>query len=110
MEKQPLSTLPWGLCPGCLDRMASGGLYESVKCKTGETLTFAYCEHREVGATLLTRPGRPLRWQIQTPIDIIEWEAYRRARTVNLSALFSALAGTKGAGPGGNPPAEPATN
>lgn len=68
---------PWGFCPECLERMLSGAAYEGVTLPHGRGTVFhAYCEHRQVGAELLVREGRPPRWRLQTPIDVIEWHQH----------------------------------
>jgi hypothetical protein len=83
--------LPWGVCSQCLKKMATGAAYDAVRLPGGQYLVHAYCQHREAGATLLIRPGRPKRWRILVPIDAIEWAKYLEIQAPMFAGAFSAL-------------------
>ena len=91
MEKIELEgNLPWGLCAICSERMRDGASYDSVTLPTGQTLVHAYCAHREVGASMLMRPGKPTRWRLITPIEQLEWREYL---AIQMPMLAGALQG-----------------
>ena len=66
--KTHLPSLPWGLCPACLDRMNQGSLYEGVTLPDGTIIVHAYCEHREAGSLGIIRPGKPVRTWAACPV------------------------------------------
>lgn len=97
MDKLDLSTnQPWGMCAQCRERMAAGAQYEAVELPGGAKVIHAYCAHREVGATLLVRADRPLRWRIMTPIDAIEWKQYLALQARHYAGALRALADSAG--------------
>lgn len=69
-----LTSLPWGLCPDCLERMAAAEDHEGLTLRDGTIFVHAYCEHREAGALAIIRPGAPVRWKIDVPVDVLAWE------------------------------------
>jgi hypothetical protein len=73
--------------------MAAGAGYGALKLRQDVYLVNAYCPHHEAGAALLVEPGRPLRWQIISPIDAIEWPAFVATKA---QATKGALDGFRG--------------
>jgi hypothetical protein len=93
MDKVKLDgRLPVGFCGACLKRMAGGALYQALKVSERRTIMHAYCEHREAGATVLLSPGRPLVWNIVSPIDAIEWEKHVALKVVMLRGMLPEIA------------------
>lgn len=88
-----IESLPWGFCSQCLDRMRAGGnAYEGYPIgDDGTQLWHAYCAHREVGASLLIRPGRPRRWRLVTPIDALEWQRYIEIQLQSHGGVLQAI-------------------
>ena len=92
-------SLPMGLCPECLERMTNFAFYDGYKFPDGTQLVKAYCDHRKAGALGIIRPGKPVRWKIEIPIDAIAWEKSISVRADALAQLFGALDGLQGAAP-----------
>jgi hypothetical protein len=82
--------LPLGFCPECLDRMAKGAPYGRIKLPQGPSIVHAFCEHRQVGASLTLREGLPLRWNMLSPIDVLEWRELLKTKTETLAAFIEA--------------------
>lgn len=72
--KIELSSLPFGLCSECLERLRNADEHEGLQLQDGTKFVHAYCEHREAGALAIVRPGAPLRWKIDVPVDVLAWE------------------------------------
>lgn len=85
--KVELGTLPWGLCPECLDRMRTADDHEGFALRDGTAFVYAYCEHREAGALAVIRPGAPVRWKIEVPVDVLTWE---RGLEMRMAAIVTA--------------------
>jgi hypothetical protein len=83
---------PVGFCTACCERMTNGASYGALS--VGATkLVHAYCEHNQAAATLLVRPGMPLRWEILQPIDVLDWPRLLKLRASALEALEGSAAG-----------------
>ena len=84
---------PWGVCPACLDRIRSGQHYDGLQLPDGQVLLQVYCEHRQVGATLRFGPDLQQRWNIVSPIDVLDWPAFVAARARGYAGLMDGLSG-----------------
>jgi len=65
---------PWGFCPECVEKTGCAPESREHDLPDGSKLLELYCVHREVGATMYVKEGRPQRWLLVTPIDAIDWQ------------------------------------